>query len=141
MVDVKLNSQNHNNPIQLDLLQQEVIGLLDEIGTLMDLTQENLSNDDSEQKYIQFQQQVVRASQNVADLQLRMSIVAPMKARKSTIINAIVGQELLPSCAVAMTTIPTEIIFDTELSEPTLYLTEDTLKIFQEIYSSIQQLF
>ncbi len=139
MVDVKLNSQNHNNPIQLDLLQQEVIGLLDEIGTLIDLTQENLSNDDSEQKYIQFQQQVVRASQNVADLQLRMSIVAPMKAGKSTIINAIVGQELLPSCAVAMTTIPTEIIFDTELREPTLYLTEDTLKIFQEIYSSIQQ--
>ncbi len=139
MVDVTSDSPNHKDSSQLDRLQQEVIGLLDEIGSLIDLTQENLSNDGSGQKYAQFQQQVTEASHNVADLQLRMSIVAPMKAGKSTIINAIAGQELLPSCAVAMTTIPTEIVFDINLSEPILHLTQDTLNIFQEIYLNTKQ--
>ena len=38
-----------------------------------------------------------------------MTIIAPMKAGKSTIINSIIGQELLPSHSAAMTTLPTAI--------------------------------
>jgi len=92
MVDITPESQHQKNSIQLDSLQQEVIGLLDEIGILIDNTQEDLNNhaSESEVKYDQFQQQITAAGQNVADLQLRMAIVAPMKAGKSTIINAIV---------------------------------------------------
>ena len=139
MVDATPGISNRQDSNQLNHLQQEVIGLLNEVASVIDITQKNLSGDSSSQKYTQFQQQIAEASQNVADLQLRMSIVAPMKAGKSTIINAIAGQELLPSCAVAMTTIPTEIVFNSNLSEPTLNLTQNTLNIFQEIYLGIKQ--
>jgi GTPase SAR1 family protein len=141
MVDITPESQHQKNSIQLDSLQQEVIGLLDEIGILIDNTQQDLNNhaSESEVKYDQFQQQITAAGKNVADLQLRMAIVAPMKAGKSTIINAIAGQELLPNCAVAMTTIPTEIVFNTELNEPILYLTQEILTLFQNIDRDIKQ--
>ena len=134
MVDVKSNSADN-----LDDLQQGVIGLLDEIKTLVQQTQENLSNDSSAEKYSQFQSQITEVSQNVTDLQLKMAIVAPMKAGKSTIINAIAGQELLPSCAVAMTTIPTEIVFDPNVNQPTLIISRDTLSVFRDIYLQVKQ--
>jgi Dynamin family len=141
MVDITPESQHQKDSIQLDSLQQEVIGLLDEISILIDNTQEDLNNHalESEVKYDQFQQQITAAGQNVADLQLRMAIVAPMKAGKSTIINAIAGQELLPNCAVAMTTIPTEIVFNTELNEPILYLSQEILTLFQDIDRDLRQ--
>ena len=126
-------------PPKIENLQQEVIDLLDEITSLIDKTQLNLTHEASSGKYNQFKQQFAKASQNVADLQLRMAIVAPMKAGKSTIINAIAGQELLPSCATAMTTLPTEIVFSTKLKEPILTLAAETLEIFQEIYQDIKQ--
>ncbi len=141
MVDITPESKPQKHSIELDSLQQEVIGLLDEISVLIGNTQEDLNNhaSESEVKYDQFQQQITAAGQNVADLQLRMAIVAPMKAGKSTIINAIAGQELLPNCAVAMTTIPTEIVFNTELNEPILYLSQEILTLFQDIDRDIRQ--
>ena len=124
--------------IDVDNLQQDVIGLLDKINLLIDSTQTDIENI-AESKYEQFQTQIKAAGQNVAELHLRMAIVAPMKAGKSTIINAIAGQELLPSCAVAMTTIPTEIVFDREATEPTLYLTAATINLFADLENKLQQ--
>ena len=124
--------------IDVDSLQQDVIELLDEINLLIDDTQSDL-DDAAKTKYDRFQSQIVAAGKNVADLQLRMTIVAPMKAGKSTIINAIAGQELVPSCAVAMTTIPTEIAFSNEVTEPVLNLTENTLALFQEIITEFRE--
>jgi GTPase SAR1 family protein len=148
MIDPNSNSQStmeslrlgQNQQPQLETLQQEVSQLLQEICTLINDTQENLSGvDSSEKKYQQLLQQVQKAGESVADLQLRMAIVAPMKAGKSTIINAIIGQELLPSCATAMTTIPTEIVFNGQLTEPILNISQQTISIFQDIYISIKQ--
>ena len=62
------------NPIDVDILQQEVIGLLDEISSLIDHTQADL-NSVAETQYHQFQAQLAAAGRNVADLQLRMAIV------------------------------------------------------------------
>ena len=139
MVGNKVDSQQRQKTIiDVDNLQQDVIGLLDEINHLIDDTQADLDNL-TESKYDQFQAQIKAAGQNVADLHLRMAIVAPMKAGKSTIINAIAGQELLPSCAVAMTTIPTEIVFDSEVTQPTLHLTKDTLTLFKDLENYLQQ--
>lgn len=59
-----------------------------------------------------------------------MAIVAPMKAGKSTIINAIVGQEILPSRSTAMTTLPTKVVFNSKLTEPTLTLSDEILSVF-----------
>ncbi len=81
--------QKPPKPPKIENLQQEVIDLLGDISSLIDKTQLNLIKDASSSKYNQFQQQFAEASQNVADLQLRMAIIAPMKAGKSTIINAI----------------------------------------------------
>lgn len=52
--------------------------------------------------------------------ELRMSVVAPMKAGKSTLINAVVGYELLPARAAAMTTLPTRIVLEQRVDEADL---------------------
>lgn len=135
---VDLEVCDSQNVIDVDCLQQDVIQLLDEINLLIDNTHSDL-DDVSKTKYDHFQSQITAAGKNVADLQLRMAIVAPMKAGKSTIINAIAGQELLPNCAVAMTTIPTEIAFSNNVLEPTLNLTEDTINLFQDIIKEFKE--
>ena len=139
MVNQVSEPKTRQKPPKIENFQQDVIDLLDEITSLLEKTELNLTKEASDSKYHQFKQQFAKASQNVADLQLRMAIVAPMKAGKSTIINAIAGQELLPSCASAMTTLPTEIVFSTKLKQPTLSLSAETLSIFQDIYEDIKQ--
>ena len=140
MVDVQSYSQKseNKNVVTIDSLQEEVVGLLDEITLLINSTQADLGSG-TDTKYNRFQEQISAAGQSVADLKLRMAIVAPMKAGKSTIINAIAGQELLPNCAVAMTTIPTEIVFDTKIKQPTLNLSQHTLDLFQSLEQDLQQ--
>ncbi len=92
-------------------LQTDVVDLMRQISSLMHRASTALNSDSASQKYWEFQQEVVEAARNVEKLELMMAIVAPMKAGKSTIINAIVGQEILPSRNAAMTILPTEIIF------------------------------
>lgn len=113
-------------------LQQDVIDLLREISSLMNRANTALNSDNASQKYADFEQQVSQEANKVENLELRMAIVAPMKAGKSTITNAIIGQEILPSRNAAMTTLPTEIIFDAELTEPVLYLSSQIMTVFQE---------
>lgn len=112
-------------------LQEDVVDLLEQICSLMGHASDVLSND-NDNKYLQFQHQVQSEADKVKNLELRMAIVAPMKAGKSTIVNAIAGQEILPSRNSAMTTLPTEIIFDAEVTEPVLYLSPEILSVFQE---------
>ena len=140
MVANKVDSEvsKPQNIVDLDNLQQDVIELIDEIGLLIEDTQTDLDNA-TKSKYDRFQTQIAAAGQNVAQLQLKMAIVAPMKAGKSTIINAIAGQELLPSCAVAMTTIPTEIAFNNHIKQPILNLTLDTIEFFEEIVRDLKE--
>ncbi len=139
MVDATPKTKTRKKQPKIENLQQEVIDLLADICTLVDETKDSLVNNESNSKYTRFKEQCSAASKNVADLQLRMSIVAPMKAGKSTIINAIAGQELLPSCATAMTTLPTEIAFSTEIQEPILTIPQTVIQIFGEIYQDIKQ--
>src|SRR5919199_4832026 len=120
-------------------LQRDVIDLLEQISTLMGRASTALSSDSSGEKYAAFQQEVTKAARNVEDLELRMAIVAPMKAGKSTIINAIVGQEILPNRNAAMTTLPTEIIFDAKLTEPLLSFSPEIQHVFQNTFFRLQQ--
>jgi hypothetical protein len=119
-------------------LQKDVVELLEEISKLMYRASLVLGNDSVDNKYTQYQQQVSNEAHKVQNLELRMAIVAPMKAGKSTITNAIVGQEILPSRNSAMTTLPTEIIFDAELTEPVLHLSSEVLSVFQETLLSLR---
>ncbi|OQW89011.1 MAG: hypothetical protein BWK78_07780, partial [Thiotrichaceae bacterium IS1] len=119
--------------INLDIphLQTDSMALLNQINTLL-----NRYRKPSE-KYRNYQQQITHQLRLVQDLELRMTIVAPMKAGKSTIINAIVGQELVPSHSAAMTTLPTELTFNTQLTEPVLTLSP---LLVTEYQAMIQQL-
>ena len=120
-------------------LQTDVIDLLGQTSSLMGRAITALSSDSASEKYGEFQQEVVEAARNVEKLELMMAIVAPMKAGKSTIINAIVGQEILPSRNTAMTTLPTKIVFNADLTEPTLTLSAEILSVFQETLLALQR--
>ncbi len=119
-------------------LQKDVIDLLERISSLMHSANTAVSSDSGSNKYREFQQEVAGEADKVKNLELRMAIVAPMKAGKSTIINAIIGQDILPSRNAAMTTLPTEIVFDAELAEPTLTLSSEILSVFQEAHLALQ---
>lgn len=120
-------------------LQTNIVELLGEVSGLLEGVTTALSSDSASHKYAKFQQEVSEATGNVKDLELRMAIVAPMKAGKSTIINAIVGQEILPSRNAAMTTLPTEIIFDAQLKEPILTLSSHIQEVFRATFSALQE--
>ena len=78
--------------IDTPTLQSEAITLLEEVSLLI-----SRYSNSPENRYQDYQQQIENQKRLVEDLELRMAIVAPMKAGKSTIINAIIGQELVPS--------------------------------------------
>jgi GTPase SAR1 family protein len=119
-------------------LQQDVIELLEEISDLMNRASTALSSDNADNKYADFEKQIRNETSTVENLELRMAIVAPMKAGKSTIVNAVAGQDILPSRNSAMTTLPTEIIFDAELDKPVLTLSNSILSVFQDTLISLR---
>ncbi|MDT0483030.1 dynamin family protein [Streptomyces doebereineriae] len=76
-----------------------------------------------------------RHLESVRELQLVMPIVAPMKAGKSTLINAIVGYQLLPARANPMTTVPTRIILveGMALDRPELTIPDSLLSLYDTL--------
>ena len=119
-------------------LQRDVIDLLAQISSLMGRASTALRSEETGKKYAEFQKQVAAEASKVENLELRMAIVAPMKAGKSTIINAIVGQDLLPSRNAAMTTLPTEIVFNAEVTEPSLKLSDEILSVFTKTVEALR---
>jgi predicted GTPase len=71
--------------------------------------------------------------------ELTMTIVAPTSAGKSTIINAIAGQDLLPSRNDAMTVLPTEIVFSREVTRPKLILDKALMTLLREVWGQLYQ--
>ena len=122
----------------IQVQQTEVIDLLKQISFLMHCASRSLGSDSAGQKYAGFQQDISIEYDKVEKLELRMVVVAPMKAGKSTIINAIVGQELLPSHNAAMTTLPTEVVFDAKQREPVLTLNDNVVAVFEHILQFLQ---
>jgi GTPase SAR1 family protein len=120
-------------------LQQDVLIVLSNVSKLMEDVKETLSGDNSGEKYGDYQQDIDNAVINVKELELRMAVVAPMKAGKSTIINAIIGDDLLPSRNAAMTTIPTEIVLKKELTQPVLILSAHIRKVFKGCYFALKE--
>lgn len=71
--------------------------------------------------------------------ELTMTIVAPTSAGKSTIINAIAGQDLLPSRNDAMTVLPTEIVFSRQVTHPKLLLDKALMTLLREVWGELHQ--
>jgi GTPase Era involved in 16S rRNA processing len=128
----------YDNQPNIQALQSNVVNLLGEISSLMNRASTALSADSSGRKYTDFRNQVDNECRRVKNLELVMAIVAPMKAGKSTIINAIIGQNLLPSRNAAMTTLPTEIVLSADISEPILTLSPEIIRVFQNTLTALQ---
>lgn len=87
---------------------QALDGILPLVNSICSLLHQTVHDETSDNIQNIFEQ-LSSVYSNVKDLELRMCIVAPMKAGKSTIINAIFGQNILPTRNAAMTVIPTEV--------------------------------
>lgn len=120
-------------------IQKDVIELLGKIEGLMNRASNALKSDGTGVKYAEFERQIAIKKHDVEELELVMSIVAPMKAGKSTIINAVVGFDLLPSRAAAMTTLPTEIVFNKDLIEPILIVPEECSEALNTTVEAIKR--
>ncbi|MFE0457866.1 dynamin family protein [Kitasatospora sp. NPDC058965] len=79
-------------------------------------------------------------ARTVRDLHLVMPIVAPMKAGKSTLVNALVGYPLLPARANPMTTLPTRIRLVDGLDPewPEMTVPPDTVAFFDRVVESVR---
>jgi len=80
----------------------------------------------------------------IEKLELPVAIVAPMKAGKSTIVNALLAREILPTHNSAMTSLPTEIVAVPGLTTPEMVLSKGFLRNFskgvQEFYKEVARL-
>lgn len=85
------------------------------------------------------QKQLKSQIKRVDDLELRMAIIAQMNAGKSTTINAIIGQDILPTHDMAMTTLPTELVQNSDLDEPLLILNKGLVDEFKEAISRLKE--
>ena len=80
-------------------------------------------------------------AESVRRLELVMPIVAPMKAGKSTLINAVIGYPLLPARANPMTTLPTRIklVDGLDLDKPELVLADSTIALFNHVGDELRR--
>ncbi len=124
-------------------IQKSVVDVLSQVRGLMNYASQKLeSSSGKEKRYADHAKSIENEITKVKNLELRMAIAAPMKAGKSTIINAIVGQDILPSRNAAMTTLPTEIVFSKDVTEPKLklrYQLDPESDDFVDIYSVLRR--
>ncbi|CAF1542752.1 unnamed protein product, partial [Rotaria sordida] len=105
-------------------------------------TQKNISNTNETDEFSldSIKKILDHETEGVKNLQLRMAIVGTMKAGKSTVLNATIGRDLLPSRNSAMTTLPTEIIFKHNITEYQLVLSVDLINSINEICEGIKRI-
>jgi len=144
-----------NNPLQpdLDALHQSAIDVITHVGNVISagcaiLTEHDrllAENQDgnrlgAEIKAIEENiRHVNEKLERVKRQELTMTIVAPTSAGKSTIINAIAGQDLLPSRNDPMTVLPTEIVFSCEVTRPKLILDKALMTLLREVWGQLHQ--
>ncbi len=66
------------------------------------------------------------------DAELSLAVTAPMKAGKSTILNAIIGDSILPSRALAMTVLPTRVQLCQDQEDPKLHFSQAFYEAIKE---------
>lgn len=84
--------------------------------------------------------ELIEETNKVRHLELRVTVVASMKSGKSTIINALVGENILPTRANAMTIIPTEVIFKSDARGYTLLISNEIISAIGTVREEIRNL-
>jgi hypothetical protein len=131
----------HASVTELYDLQEKVVDTLVKSSQLMEKASGTFQKGKLTQRYNKAKQKIEVAIDKVIDLELRMSIVAPMKAGKSTIINALIGLDVTPSRSSAMTTFPTEVVLKQQLDEPQLIISEKTVTVFGDTLKKLRKTF
>jgi len=124
----KTDMNTHRLQLDIPSLQRDTVALLENISAFISRFDDG-----------RYQEQIRHQIHLVQNLELRMTIVAPMKAGKSTIINGIIGQEIVPSHNAAMTTLPTELALNPDLTEPVLKLPKPLFSKFQTIIQRLRE--
>lgn len=91
--------------------------------------------------YHPYQNQIEDLHSRLAHGRLHLAVVGEFNRGKSTFINALVGQQLLPTSVLPITAVPTRIIFGQELSctihfftgKPDLFIRESRQKIAEAL--------
>ena len=109
--------------MDLAALQADVLAHVEDVAALVHQVLQVLPGEsDPESRSLAGEQAALEhgVRDSVDKLELRLPVVATMKAGKSTLINAIAGFRLLPYRTLPMTTLPTEVVLTTRVSEPRL---------------------
>ena len=110
-------------------LQHDIDAVIQDAITILQLADKVIGNENEE--FSEGIETLKSEAEKMLRMQLTLPVIAPMKAGKSTLINAIAGVNILPSRNTAMTTLPTAIILG-EFDEPTLILHKDLLEIISQ---------
>ncbi|MCX6316611.1 MAG: dynamin family protein [Bacteroidetes bacterium] len=115
-------------------------GTIDGIKTLSNLVSEISAtlSEEQQKEYNLLKSALDNESGKLEKLELTTAIVAPMKSGKSTIVNAIAGQELLPTRNAAMTTLPTEVVLTANDVPARLILSDQLIAAYREIAGAIK---
>jgi len=120
-------------------LKQTTIAYLNKVNDSIALTIDKPEIEESKRsEYESDLQQIEEQINLVKNLELRMVIIAVMNAGKSTLINALIGQEILPTHGDSMTTLPTDVVLNSTLSEPILTLSTETVSVFKDAIAALQ---
>ncbi|MEG3935487.1 dynamin family protein [Microcoleus sp. T3_B1] len=115
-------------------LQSEALDILQKSSSLIAQVESVLKSGYTKEKDI-----IDNEVRKVAKAELSISIIAPMKAGKSTVINAISGMKLLPSHNKGMTTLPTEIELVIGVENPSLSVPNEAKFVLQKLILNLKK--
>lgn len=128
--------------IPIEQLQQDVRATVEEALHLVRASGEALAASTAgreKTRFTKYESRLEQELKNVDSLELRIAVVAPMKAGKSTIINAVVGRDILPSRSAAMTAIPTEVAVTPSIRAPRLTFSRKLLDAIHHCEDALRE--
>ncbi|XZN90518.1 MAG: dynamin family protein [Microcoleus sp.] len=124
----------NNQQSKITHLQRETLDILQKSSSLIAKVESVLKGGYTKEKDI-----IDNEVRKVTKAELSISIIAPMKAGKSTVINAISGMKLLPSHNKGMTSLPTEIELVVGVENPSLLLPNDAKEILEKLTLNLKK--
>ncbi|MEG4810251.1 dynamin family protein [Microcoleus sp. F8-D3] len=123
-----------NKQSKITHLQSEALDILQKSSSLIAQVESVLNSGYTKDKDI-----IDNEVRKVAKAELSISIIAPMKAGKSTVINAISGMKLLPSHNKGMTTLPTEIELVIGVENPSISVPNEAKAVLQKLILNLKK--
>lgn len=117
--------RNHGELLRA--VQKETLRLIDQQEKLIDgLETDKISLGEETRDFSVLRGNLANERSKVENLTMTVAVVGTMKAGKSTLLNAIMGDEILPSRETGMTAVPVRISHAAGLRQPALYLHGNT---------------